>query len=209
MRPRIFAARILGFRLHLLRQREWDERVRPRILGFHLHLLRQREWDREAESMREADGVRHESVREADGERHKGRVSESGRGEWVEERNERRLWSLKRLCVRWGILVRVITYIYIYITRSGRVRVRAGFLKKPWPVSGFFFKNPNSTLFLIGPGKIWSIRVWLGRVSAGWAKIATPNSLPFFPISRGMKIWGFKGIERNEYSILSIQFPPT
>ena len=54
--------------------------------------------------------------------------------------------------------------IYIYIGRffcnflfkltgTGRVWVRAGFLPKLGPVSGFFFfLNLNPTLFLIGPG---------------------------------------------------------
>ena len=60
MRPRIFVARILGFRLHLLQQRERD---------------------REAESIGEVDGMRHKSMREADSKRHERRVSESGRGE--------------------------------------------------------------------------------------------------------------------------------
>ena len=35
---------------------------------------------------------------------------------------------------------------------------------KSKPASGFFFLNPYPTLFLIGPGKTWPIRIDLGRV---------------------------------------------
>ena len=69
--------------------------------------------------------------------------------------------------------------MYYLVTGSGRVRVRAGFYQKPGPdpnpLRFFFFKNPNPTLFFIGPGKIRPIRVGPDQVSAGRAIIAIPN----------------------------------
>ena len=78
-----------------------------------------------------------------------------------------------------------VSYSYIYrgfLVISGKPSyIRVGlrvefqiFLIKPEPGSGFFFKNPYPTLFLIEPGKIRPIRVGPSRVPAGQAKIAIP-----------------------------------
>ena len=53
-----------------------------------------------------------------------------------------------------------------------------GFTKtrtRPGPGSGFFLKNPNPTLFLIGSGKIRPIRVGPDRVPADRVKIDIPT----------------------------------
>ena len=59
-----------------------------------------------------------------------------------------------------------------------RVGAGSGFYKNPYPTRtrfGFFFKNPNPTLFLIGSGKIRPIRVGPDRVPADRVKIAIPS----------------------------------
>ena len=56
------------------------------------------------------------------------------------------------------------------------------------------------------------INGWIYRVILGVLVKKSLNLISFPPIplnSGRMKIWGFKGIERNEYSILPIAFPPT
>ena len=59
-----------------------------------------------------------------------------------------------------------------------RVGFGSGFYKTPYPTRtrfGFFLKNPNPTLFLIGSGKIRPIRVGPDRVPADRVKIAIPR----------------------------------
>ena len=58
----------------------------------------------------------------------------------------------------------------------------------------------------------FKIKSWIYRGILGVLVKNSLNQIPFLPIPPnfgGMKIWGFKGIERNEYSLLSIQFPHT
>ena len=60
----------------------------------------------------------------------------------------------------------------------GSGRVGSGFYKNPYPTRtrfGFFLKNPNPTLFLIGSGKIRLIRVGPDRVPVDRVKIAIPK----------------------------------
>ena len=59
-----------------------------------------------------------------------------------------------------------------------RVGPGRGFIKtrtRPGPGSGFFLKNPNPTLFLIGSGNIRPIRVGPDRIPADRVKIAIPK----------------------------------
>ena len=46
---------------------------------------------------------------------------------------------------------------------------------QPRPTSCIFFLNPNPTLFFIGLGKTWPIRVGPSQVSVGWAEIVILN----------------------------------
>ena len=66
------------------------------------------------------------------------------------------------------------------------------------------------TLLLLDP--YFKIKSWIYRDILGVLVKKSLNLISFPPIPPnfgGMKIWGFKEIERNEYSLLLIPFPPT
>ena len=76
--------------------------------------------------------------------------------------------------------------------------------------------NHFMTILLLNP--YFKIKCWIYRgILEFLVKISlnlilfphTPAPPTFLPISRGMKIWDFKGIEKNEYSFLPIPFSPT
>ena len=70
---------------------------------------------------------------------------------------------------------RIINYIYNWVELGpslGRVFTKTR--TQPRLDSGFFFKYPNPTLFLIRLGKIQSIRVGLGWVPTGRVEIVIP-----------------------------------
>ena len=59
-----------------------------------------------------------------------------------------------------------------------RVGFGSGFYKNPYPIRtrfGFFLKNPNPILFLIGSSKIRPIRIGPDRIPADRVKIAIPT----------------------------------
>ena len=70
--------------------------------------------------------------------------------------------------------------------------------------------NYFMTILLLDP--YFKIKCWIYRGILG---VLVKNSLnliqfsPNLPISEEMKIWGFKGIEKSECSLLSIPFSPT
>ena len=70
--------------------------------------------------------------------------------------------------------------------------------------------NHFMTILLLDP--YFKIKGWIYR---GILEVLVNNSLnliyslSFLLILGGMKIWDFKGIERNKCFLLSISFPPT
>ena len=57
---------------------------------------------------------------------------------------------------------------------------------------------------------LFKINDWIYRGILGVLVKKSLNQISFSHIPLGgMKIWGFKGIERNECSLLLIPFPPT
>ena len=66
------------------------------------------------------------------------------------------------------------------------------------------------TILLLDP--YFKINGWIYRGILGVLVKNSLNQISFIPIPanfKGMKIWIFKRIERNEYSLLPIPFPPT
>ena len=66
------------------------------------------------------------------------------------------------------------------------------------------------TILLLDP--YFKIKGWIYMGILGVLVKKLLNLISFPPIPPnlgGMKIWGIKGIERNEYSLLPISFPPT
>ena len=55
----------------------------------------------------------------------------------------------------------------------------------------------------------FKINSWIYKGILGFLIKKSLNLISFLLISGEMKIWDFKGIERNEYSLLPIPFPPT
>ena len=70
--------------------------------------------------------------------------------------------------------------------------------------------NQFITILLLDP--YFKINGWIYRGILGVLVKNSLNQIPFLPIPPNfgrMKIWGFKGIERNECSLILIPFPPT
>ena len=73
--------------------------------------------------------------------------------------------------------------------------------------------NHFMTILLLDP--YFKIKGWIYRgilgvlVKKSLNLISFPPTPPNFEGGGGMKIWGFKGIEKNECSLLPIPFPPT
>ena len=66
------------------------------------------------------------------------------------------------------------------------------------------------TILLLGP--YFKINGWIYRGILGVLVKNSLNQISFVPIPanfKGMKIWIFKRIERNECSLILIPFPPT
>ena len=67
----------------------------------------------------------------------------------------------------------------------------------------------NHFMIILQLDPYFKITGWIYRCILGVLVKNSLNLIPFLPILGGMKIWGFKGIERNECSLLLILFPPT